>query len=38
MADRKAVVKTGNWLDLPTRYAPYKGKLETIKRLLKWFS
>jgi aldehyde dehydrogenase (NAD+) len=35
---RKAVVKKGNWLDLPTRYAPYNGKLETIKRLLKWFS
>lgn len=34
----KSVVKKGNWLDLPTRYAPYNGKLETIKRLLKWFS
>ncbi|MGL2964878.1 aldehyde dehydrogenase [Flavobacterium sp. RSB2_4_14] len=35
---RKAVVKKANWLDLPTRYAPYDGKLQTIKRLLKWFS
>jgi aldehyde dehydrogenase (NAD+) len=32
----KAVVKKGNWLDLPMRYAPYKGKLKNIKRLLDW--
>lgn len=35
---QKAIVKKGNWLDIPTRYAPYKGKLTSIKRLLKWFS
>jgi len=32
----KAVVKKGNWLDLPMRYAPYKDKLTSIKRLLDW--
>lgn len=32
----KAVVKKGNWLDLPMRYAPYKDKLPSIKRLLDW--
>ena len=34
----KAVVKKANWLDIPIRYAPYKGKLNSIKKLLKWFS
>ncbi|TDW48899.1 aldehyde dehydrogenase (NAD+) [Flavobacterium sp. 270] len=32
----KAVVKKGNWLDLPMRYAPYKDKLASIKRILDW--
>ena len=32
----KAVVKKANWLDLPIRYAPYKDKLKSIKRLLDW--
>ncbi|MGO4773774.1 aldehyde dehydrogenase [Flavobacterium sp. W22_SRS_FK3] len=32
----KAIVKKGNWLDLPMRYAPYKDKLKIIKRLLNW--
>ena len=32
----KSVVKKGNWLDLPMRYAPYKDKLASIKRLLSW--
>lgn len=35
---RKAVVKKANWLDIPTRYAPYQGKVNAIKKLLKWFS
>jgi len=35
---QKAMVKKANWLDIPTRYAPYKGKLKAIKMLLKWFS
>ncbi|MEJ6791171.1 MAG: aldehyde dehydrogenase [Lacinutrix sp.] len=33
---QKAVVKKGNWLDLPLRYAPYKGKLKKVKKILKW--
>ena len=32
----KAIVKKGNWLYLPMRYAPYKDKLASIKRLLDW--
>ena len=32
----KAVVKKANWLDLPMRYAPYKDKLVSLKRLLDW--
>ncbi|CAA9196134.1 aldehyde dehydrogenase [Flavobacterium collinsii] len=32
----KAVVKKANWLDLPMRYAPYKDKLISLKRLLNW--
>jgi aldehyde dehydrogenase (NAD+) len=33
---KKAIVKKANWLDLPIRYAPYKDKLKTIKKLLNW--
>ena len=33
---RKAIVKKANWLDLPMRYAPYKDKLVSIQKLLKW--
>ncbi|WP_083629262.1 aldehyde dehydrogenase [Tenacibaculum agarivorans] len=32
----KGVVIRGNWLDVPTRYAPYKGKLQQLKTLLKF--
>ncbi|MBB4801951.1 aldehyde dehydrogenase (NAD+) [Flavobacterium nitrogenifigens] len=32
----KAIVKKGNWIDLPMRYAPYKDKLASIKRILDW--
>ncbi len=34
---KKAIVKKGNWLDVPLRYAPYKNKLNIIKRILNWF-
>jgi aldehyde dehydrogenase (NAD+) len=34
---KKSIVKKVNWLDLPLRYSPYKGKLVTIKKILKWF-
>ena len=33
---KKAVVKKGNWLDIPLRYAPYTNKLKSLKKLLKW--
>ena len=32
----KAVVKKATWIDLPLRYAPYKGKLTIVKKLLNW--
>lgn len=32
----KAITKKGNWLDLPMRYAPYKDKLPSIRKLLDW--
>nr|BFF39832.1 aldehyde dehydrogenase [Tenacibaculum mesophilum] len=31
----KGVVSRGTWLDVPTRYAPYKGKLKQLKTLMK---
>jgi aldehyde dehydrogenase (NAD+) len=34
---KKPIVKKGNWLDLPLRYAPYKGKSKMIKFILKYF-
>jgi len=30
-----SVVKKGNWLDMPIRYAPFKNKLNIIKKLMK---
>ena len=33
---KKSIVKKSNLIDLPFRYAPYKDKLVTIKKLLKW--
>ena len=30
----KAVVKKATWIDLPLRYAPYKGKLTIVKKIL----
>ena len=34
---KKSVIKKANWLDIPVRYAPYKGKLKLIKFFLKNF-
>lgn len=34
----KGVTKRYNWLDIPVKYAPYKGKLGIIKFFLKYFS
>ncbi len=33
---KKAIVKRGNWIDPPIRYAPYGTKINFIKKLLKW--
>jgi aldehyde dehydrogenase (NAD+) len=33
---KKAIVKKANWLDLSIRYAPYKEKLKSIRKFLKW--
>lgn len=35
---QKGIVKKANWLDIPMRYAPYNGKLHSVKKLLKWMS
>ncbi|TCL62257.1 aldehyde dehydrogenase (NAD+), partial [Mariniflexile fucanivorans] len=34
----KAIIKRGNWLDPSMRYAPYKNKLNFIKKIFKYFS
>ncbi|MEX0844668.1 MAG: aldehyde dehydrogenase [Balneolaceae bacterium] len=31
----KGIMKKSTWLDIPLRYAPYKGKLKWIKKILK---
>ena len=36
VSHKKGIVKKANWLDLPMRYAPYKDKLQSIKKLLQW--
>ncbi len=33
---QKAIVVRANWLDVSIRYAPYKNKLKSIKKLLTW--
>lgn len=35
---QKGIVKRANWLDIPLKYAPYQGKLQSLKKMLKWFS
>lgn len=32
----KSIVKHATWIDPPIRYAPYQGKLPTVKKLLRW--
>jgi len=34
---QKSVTNKGTWLDIPMRYAPYKGKLKMLKTFLKFF-
>ncbi len=33
---KKGVIKKANWLDITLRYAPYKNKLNMVKRILSW--
>jgi len=33
----KSIVKRGTWMDIPVRYAPYKGKLGLLKSSFRWF-
>lgn len=33
---QKGIMRKGNWLDIPLRYAPYKGKINFMKRVLDW--
>lgn len=33
---QKAIVNKGLWLDLPMRYAPYKNKINQLKKILNW--
>jgi len=35
---KKGVTTRYNWLDIPVRYAPYKGKLNLLKTFMKYFS
>jgi aldehyde dehydrogenase (NAD+) len=34
---QKSIIKKASWLDIPVRYAPYKGKLKILKTFLKYF-
>ena len=33
---KKGIVIKSNWLDIPLRYAPYKNKLQMLKKLFKF--
>ena len=33
----KPILKKANWIDIPLRYAPYKNKINMLKKLLNWF-
>jgi aldehyde dehydrogenase (NAD+) len=34
---QKGIVIKSNWLDIPLRYAPYKGKLKLLKKMMRFF-
>jgi aldehyde dehydrogenase (NAD+) len=36
--DEKGITTRYNWLDIPIRYAPYRGKLKVLKFFMRWFS
>lgn len=33
---KKSIVKKSTWIDIPIRYAPYKDKINFVRKLLKW--
>lgn len=33
---KKSILKKANWLDIPLRYAPYKNKLQFVKKIVNW--
>lgn len=33
---KKSIMKRGTWLDIPMRYAPYKGKLNLLRKVFKY--
>jgi aldehyde dehydrogenase (NAD+) len=33
---KKSISKKGTWLDVPLRYAPYKDRVTTLRKLFKW--
>jgi aldehyde dehydrogenase (NAD+) len=33
---KKSISKKGTWLDVPLRYAPYKDKVTSLRKLFKW--
>jgi aldehyde dehydrogenase (NAD+) len=35
---KKGILKKSNFLDLPFRYAPYKDKIVTLKKIFKWLN
>ena len=35
---QKPIIKKANWLDVSTRYAPFTGKLKSLKKLLRFLN
>jgi aldehyde dehydrogenase (NAD+) len=35
-SNHKSIVKKANWLDIPIRYAPYRDKINWVRKLLNW--
>jgi len=33
---KKSVLKKSTWLDIPLRYPPYRGKLNLVRKVMKW--
>jgi aldehyde dehydrogenase (NAD+) len=33
---KKSISKKGTWLDVPLRYAPYKDRVITLRKIFKW--